>query len=434
MDQQRVGIERAGVTRNYPNEPLNLDDKDLILFPDQFEQLQQLGVAKDSYGNPVTPFPLSNNELKLRAGSYKVDKTGFIIPSYASGITDVHDPHLPRLRKPDSNILPPFNSGNIYYPGVKPQVATDSEQAANELPQPPQLPTIPDIGSTAQTTIIEIPSDSILPPLETDEYESQYNQPVDINVSVPQQDILPPFQKPQTLFQQAPQAPNQPNVQFTSSNNQPLIVPFAPAPIPTQPAPLQANPTPAATQTTVNKYTGGFGFSNGGQPNTVFVNTIDDNKYTGGFLHTSNTASSQIPQLTTSLQAPLSSTTNNGNKYTGGFITAPTVPAPAPTPIKPQTEINDRYAGGFVSTNNVPTQSTFTTTDTNKGNKYTGGFGYDNSNAQIQAQPIAAPSQQVQQQQFPRPVALPQSTGQKYTGGFGGPPGILEPFDHIHSK
>lgn len=444
VEQQRPGVQREGVTRsstrNYQDGPLNLNDKAHILFPDQFEQLQQLGAAKDSYGNPVTPFPLSNDELKLRAGAYKVDKTGFIIPSYASGITDVHDPHLPRLKKPNSNILPPFSSGNFYYPGVRPQASTDTifvdrtDLSANELPLPPQLPKIPDIGSTVQTTLIEIPSDSLLPPLETDEYESQYNQPVDTNVPVPQKDILPPFQQ-QPQFQQAPPVPTQPGVQFTVATNQPVIVPFAPTPTPTQPAPAQPinvpHPTSVPSQTTENKYSGGFGFAGGAKPTTVFVNTVDNNKYQGGFILTPNTAPSQFPQLTTSLQAPLLPPSNNNdeNKYTGSLPNSP-VPAPTLAPTKPSI-VDNRYAGGLGSAS-IPAQSTFTTSDTNKGNKYTGGFGYGNTNEQIQVQPIPAPSQQIQQQ-FPRPIAS-ESSGQKYTGGFGGPPGILVPFDHIHSE
>lgn len=423
VDQQRSGAQRRVSTRKFHDGPLNLDDKDHILFPDQFEQLQQLGVAKDSYGNPVTPFPLSNDELKLRAGSYKVDKSGFVIPSYADGITDVHDPHLPRVaKKPNANILPPLSSGNFYYPGVKPQASTDSifvdrtDASANELPQPPQLPTIPDIGSNSQATVIEIPSDTLLPPLEHDEFESQYNQPIVSNVPVPQQDVLPSFQQQQP---RPTQSPTQPGVQFTLASHQPIIVPFAPTSRPTQ---VQTNPT-LTTFTTASgdRYTGGFGFANGQKPTNVFITTVDDsNKYQGGFTQPSNSIPPRIPQLSGSLQAPPTPTSNN--KYTS----APTQPPTLPPTIKPQFDDN-RYAGSF----QTPTQTIVTTT-VDKGDKYTGGFGYGgNTNAQLQAQPIAAPSQQINQ--FPTPV-VSKNDGQKYTGGFGGPPGILVPFDHIHSK
>uniref|UniRef100_A0A336MYG8 CSON007588 protein n=1 Tax=Culicoides sonorensis TaxID=179676 RepID=A0A336MYG8_CULSO len=446
VEQQKSGFQRnfAGQrihARKIPDGPITLDDKDHILFPDQFEQLQQLGAAKDSYGNPVTPFPLSNDELKLRAGAYKIDKSGFVIPNYASGITNTYDPHLanPSVKQPTSNVLPPLSSGNFYYPGVKPQISSETVFAgnndeANELPQPPQLPNIPDVGSTVQSTLIEVPSDGLLPPLETNEFESQYNIPINQDVTVPQKDILPPFQPTQQTqqsgqsdnrYEKPSQVPSQSGVQFTVANNQPVIVPFADKP--TQPT-FVSGPVAAPTQNTGSKYTGGFGYANGGRPSNVAFNidntqntgpivtptqsvftTTTGNKYTGGFGAPSS-SSGQVPSLSNALQAP-PLPANNDNKYTGGFVTKPTLPSPT----QPQP---------------APTQSVFTTTT---GNKYTGGFGFGNSNAQLQALPVPLSKDQFGQSTNPVLVQVaPQSQGQKYTGGFGGPPGFLVPFDHVH--
>ncbi|XP_063703452.1 uncharacterized protein LOC134833144 isoform X2 [Culicoides brevitarsis] len=397
VEHQRPGATPTSRKQNYQSEPLNLNDKDLILFPDQFARLQQLGAAKDSYGNPVTPFPLSNDELKLRAGNYKVDKHGFVIPSYADGITDIHDPHLPRLKKPNSDLLPPVGSNdNIYYPGVRaqePKTAPPTDSTAeqsSDLLQPPTLPVIPDVGSQQNPSFIEIPSDSLLPPLETNEFESRYNQPVDINI--------------------VPQEKNEPQPEV-------FIVPFNPAP--------SAQPAIKPTSATVQKYTGGFGFSN--PSNTILAQAVDENnKYTGGFIVTSNQqAPTQVPQLSTSLQTP-HLTTSSGNKYTGGFLTnqqAPTVPSPIPS--RPAA---DRFTGSFGPTASLPLQTTAST-----GNKYTGGFGY--AHVQPSQQPlVAAPTQQVTIQQGQYKQETPsQVVVQKYTGGFGGPPGLLVPFDHIHT-
>lgn len=296
-------------------EPINLNDKAAIIFPDQLEQLRSSGFAKDSYGNPVTPFPLSDDDVKQRNGAIK-DPSGILLPSYASGIIGFVDPNLPAT-KLSQNLEPPQSNGNFYYPGVNSETSTEF--------------LLVDRGQNPST--IAQPSDNLLPPFETN-FNGLFNQPPpkpDTSTpNAPPTDLLPPFQD--NSVNRILTAP-QPSTQAPIARPTPPPVQI---PVAVQPA---APPTPPK-KVTSNKYTGGFG----GAPGLL------------------------SPQ-------------NNG-----GFVKPEPNKAALVQPIatqKPQVVID----------------------------KVT-----------IVKQPIV---------QVPNRY---ESSGTKYTGGFGGPPGFLTPFDNINRK
>lgn len=125
-------------------------DPDAIVYPDQ--------ITRDSYGNPVTPFnDLAgaadgighmtdiNKEKKEETVNSRID-SGFVIPSYAGGITQIE-------------ILPPKqNSNRPEFPAVAPSKKTTPEISNDILPpfreDEPKIkyPTV-DVNVNTQATI-----------------------------------------------------------------------------------------------------------------------------------------------------------------------------------------------------------------------------------------------------------------------------------------
>lgn len=440
--------------------PLHLDHKETLLFPDDFDGLIKNGIAKDSYGNPVTPFPLNDEELKLRAGFENNNNNGFVIPSYASGILDIHDPNLPRVKKPELDLLPPLSSGNFYYPGVKVDISTE---------------TIPSNTFNKPTGSIQIPSDSLLPPLEYE--ESIFDQPIPDQrpFQIPTSDLLPPITQTLSQPKQPNQAPvNKPtNVQFKPITE---IVNETPETFPTAPlfqsqsiqTPQQSIVTPVVISQNRNsdgeKYTGGFGGPVGGLGNGRPGFAIGSN----GRLDPSKLNLAAPPPATVALPPRVS----ENEKYNGGFgfgsSNTPSQVGPPKKPIAVSSSTSDKYSGGFGFTNSnaqfqpipvaPPKKPTVVSSFTS--DKYTGGFGFTNPSAQLQAAPASAPVAPIQKPtvitssttgdkytggfgfgnskpggvQAVHLPSKPVSSGEKYTGGFGGPPGFLNPFDNIHRK
>lgn len=349
--------------------PVTLDDKDSFLFPDKFEQLKENGIAVDSYGRPVTPFPLSEEDVLSRAGSFK-DSNGFVIPSYASGISEFVDPNLPIIPKqPLQQVQTPVRS-------------EDLRSSAGPTPQ-------------ASTTSIKVdqsqlPSDSLLPPHNA---PSTFNQPPPISneIILPLNGLLPPFggenspstgreqpvaiviikppppktvttttttQRPQVVLPQLEQSLTPPNVQAPSRE------PFAASPV------VAPSSQPVASRTSSSIVASSPTFTQQRLENVATVTTVK--KYTGGF--------GGGPGLLGNGQVGFA-ISSDGRVDPNKVSVRQTAAAPAPT----------SSTTGFTFVGATPQQL-----------------------------PVA-------QNRFDASV-------NRYTAGFGGPPGFLVPFDHISSE
>lgn len=282
---------------------------------------------RDSYGNPIPPAVLgvdpsgadydlsgpnsnrnSNNNPKKTVFTQGIN---FPIPSYASGITEIH--------RPSDGLLPPFDS--------------------DHKPDKDGLPTSSNLPSAS----VPLPVNELLPPLSVPQTKDDAINEISgkalqerfgSNFNVQQ---LPSFINSLQQGQSKPGAPAVPGSPVSGTK-------FPPAP-PVQGAPLgpvPAAPKPAAASDS-GKYTGGFGGAPG---------VLGDQKEVGF-----------------------------GIKPGSGAASAPVAP-PKPAVVVPVV---------------TPVVA-----------------------------PVAAP--------VAPPVSPTQSpSGGKYTGGFGGPPGILVPYDQKNS-
>ncbi|XP_058054158.1 BRD4-interacting chromatin-remodeling complex-associated protein-like [Anopheles bellator] len=257
-------------------------------------------------------------------------------------------------------------------------------------------------------------------------FKTDVNKQTHFSGSFPQVPVAPPADTVRPQHQQAPSQPSPPQLGQSVAGPTPTKAPpvqkytggfggpagflgsqqnigtaytSTPKSVVAPPPVVQPLPPPQATfrptarpveQTTVTKYTGGFGGP-------------------AGFLGNQQTI---------------------GTAYTeqpvAGVGTPPTAPRPAPVPAP--------VSSGPVS-NVFPTQqqllpSTARPVTQPPPNKFTGSFGFGSNNQGVGgsgARPTTVSSFAPQQQQTPQPVGRPQSfnAGNKFTGTFGGAPGLL---------
>lgn len=413
----------------------SVNNQDSIVFPDRVPKVAQ----QDSYGNPVTPFTTlpdvpasnptfpnveighhtdvnkqtptvvesknSNPEIKIplqpttsAAGGPSADSLGFILPSYASGITKLETfasgtvtvkPLLNNIPKPGTNLLPPLSNGNYNFADLTAHNYQTQQQPLSEVKKP--------ITTTTTTTTPSYNNGQFSSQGTLSNYnrfgvpENNQDSYSNINLqSIPQQpqpgisDSLKPPKIPQ--YNEA--------IIFPKSDSTGSGIVFGGLTIPTnKPAPqiqttqsyntnVQAQGLPQS-----GKYSGSFGGAPGilspydssnNQQVKLNIGTLNTNKY----------------QATPQLQQQATSTTNK-------YPAAPQLQQQqAPTSNKYQAAPQLQQQQSQYQQSQVAPQSTYN----NQNNQY---------NAQLTA---AVPTQQAQS---------------KYGGTFGGPPGVLSPYDNV---
>ncbi|XP_035898899.1 translation initiation factor IF-2-like [Anopheles stephensi] len=245
--------------------------------------------------------------------------------------------------------------------------------------------------------------------------------------------------------------------------NVPQVVPTAPQPPQQRPQtvfiPQNQSPTTARPEdkTTVQKYVGSFGGPPGFLGNQANLGTA--------YTKPPQTLAANVPTVAPAQQPPQ----HFGPAHTGPVPTSPQ-PAVPPRPVSVPSvpSVPNKFNGPFVGppvnqgagirptsapiftppaqpVRPVPTSNTF-----NGGNKFTGSFGGapgilgnqqrpgtnvkpDGSifaSAQPQQQHAQHHQQQQQQQTLPQQFQQPKPVTDTFTGSFGGPPGVLRPFDN----
>ena len=279
---------------------INLPNPDAIVYPDK--------IAHDSYGNIVTPYttlvddPALNavtpsvNQLKHISGgsassgighmtdvnrdggfsdnnSGKIaTKLGFIVPSYASGVTKV-DTYKSGIVKPELNLQPPLSSGNYNYPqlnentkAVPESVGTSSSIFGGANPAAP-----------ASSLIAPAPAKNL------NAYGNSFSSGSTSQISDEKYSTLPgqqsiPISSGGSTNQLTKNSSNVPNSSsdfgkytggFGGATNQPAL----------RPQPFQSLIGDSG------KYTGGFGGStvqSSLTQQTASISSSDSGKYTGG--------------------------------------------------------------------------------------------------------------------------------------------------------
>ncbi|XP_058829774.1 proline-rich protein 36-like [Topomyia yanbarensis] len=456
-------------------------------------------VAKDSYGNPVTPYTdlastglesvgfLTdvNRDALQSTKSNQVGSLNFKVPSYASGIIQPislpstnlnnglpvqnrHNPHDVTTQTPSST---PFQFvPNAKFPTIDDGKILFAQTPLNGLLPPlfpgEQVPTYNvEVGTERSPIFVKDPFSGSK--IDTGLRLPQENPPIDFNQGAqkPFPSSAGPAQTPQII--QAP--PQQTPSQHTPPQQTPQIFHSPPNPqIPSQ-------PTKAPTQ----KYTGGFG----GAPGFL------GNQQNLGTAYKPTTPIPSIPQKPVSFQPPPPPSTPQlptvinppapfqppppqqafpqrpqptkapGSTYTGDFGFANNSPRPQQPPQPtaqsfPQQPAPTKAPGGFgFNTNNNPQQAQPRPTTQRPGqyvgNKFSGSFGGAPGLLGNQKQPgthvkpdgtilppsapgVAASGSPVAG--APEPAGGSQSvssSGSSFSGTFGGPPGILRPFDNV---
>uniref|UniRef100_A0A182NVB4 Uncharacterized protein n=1 Tax=Anopheles dirus TaxID=7168 RepID=A0A182NVB4_9DIPT len=502
---------------------------------------QPTTVLRDSYGNPVTPFAdLAKSELDSvgfltnvnRGANFQSSNGGsagkynFKVPSYASGIIEP-------VAQPNFGLLPPNPA-----PGTVPVVPVASTTTVRPLGAQQQqflpnakIPTIED----GKILFAQKPVNGLLPPLFPDQLPPVY----DVRVGTERSPIFvrDPFNG--AVPTQSPQQPNHvapaidSAVGFKTDVNRQTNFP---QPNPTTAnrfsgiAPVSAIPNQVALSAfaattkgpVVQKYNGGFGGSAGflgNQQNlgTAYTSTVKPNvvpfpvhsqssqqlprpqpafvsqttfpttarpvdkttvqKYMGSFGGSSGFLGNQANIGTAYTKPPQAVSVFTGPPAVApaqqpppGHNFAPVQPAPIapvasaagarpqPPPTPPNT-FNGPFNTGptsqgtgvrptappnFIQPQQNPVRPVSTSVTFNGGNKFTGSFGGAPGILGNQQRPgthvkpggtsfAPAQSQPTQHQQQPQSL-IPQFQPSKpvtdtFTGSFGGPPGILRPFD-----
>lgn len=351
----------------------------------------------------------------------------FVIPSYSDGITEIQGTYKPSLtllpplppvssenhpsldtHKISAPAVPPLSSGNYNYPSLN--------------NQKPSAPSAPAVDNSYQNEVggSFSPSSSALNPAPTGPTAITTNGHVGANKippSIPSTDFLPPLQFPSVVS-------NQPNTQ-TSYNT-------------------VNNPTPNKTPVPQ----GSSDFS------AIHVKSPDSSVPTSSFQF-SNTKPLKDTQFIS--QTPITIQVDNG-KYTGGFggapgilgeqkvpgyavkptVNNPTLGANAPqvnndhpglNSVHSQSAPNSKNLGPQNPSPNGSQQSVLPNNNhfqssvaPSKPNNPSGTYGQANSNhGSFQFGTSFS--------QAPTPTSQNSNIG-KYTGGFGGPPGIYSPYDN----
>ncbi|XP_037048420.1 homeobox protein 5-like isoform X2 [Bradysia coprophila] len=402
-------------------------DKDAITYPDD--------IIRDSYGNIVTPYTLLlDDPASVPTSTAKPSNVGlltdvnrdngqhlqFAIPSYSDGITEIQGPYKPSL-----TLLPPLSSGNYNYPSLDMHKPSATVAADNSY----QNEVGGSFSSSAQS-INPVPTGPTA--ITTNGHIGVNNNPP----SIPSLDLEAPLQSPSVV-------PNQSNTP-TSYEAKTGTSSSSISSFPSVPNNLSPNKAPAPQ--------GSSDFS------AIHVKSPDNNGPSSSFSF-ANTKPLKDTQFVN--QTPINIQVDSG-KYTGGFGGAPgilgeqKVPGYAvkpsvnkPTLSAPTSQVNNDHPGlnsvhsqsppnsQNIGTQNalpngsqqsiLPNQNNFQisvapTTKPNNVNQ-SGTYGQSNSNhGSFQFGTAFSPN--------PLPSSQISNTG-KYTGGFGGPPGIYSPYDNV---
>ncbi|XP_055627526.1 nascent polypeptide-associated complex subunit alpha, muscle-specific form-like isoform X2 [Toxorhynchites rutilus septentrionalis] len=450
------------------NELSNVDLKDPASTPSE--------VAKDSYGNPVTPFSALGTTGLDSVGfltdvskdgpqSGKSDQFGqlnFKVPSYASGIIQ-------------PVLLPPNSPAG--FADQLPVSTTAAPTTAFQFVPNAKIPTI----DGDDILFAQQPTNGLVPPLFPGEQTTTYK----INVGTERspffvkdtfgsppldQGLAPPSDKSPVNFNQVPQAPS--------------LVPQTPLQVPGQTLPHPQIPQQSPFQPTkapVQKYTGSFG----GAPGFLGSQQNIGTAYTSTPLSSKPVPVPTVPTPTQTQFLPTTkpaSTTQTVNKFTGSFGGAPGFlgsqqnlgtaykpttsipqtpqkplqPTPSfpsqtqpPSAIKPPSPFQPPPAPQAPQPTKAPGGPGFTFgASTQRPGQYSGSFGGSPGLLGNQKQPgthvkpdgsILPPSSPGVG--FTAPAAgptvptasssRPVSSGSTFTGSFGGPPGVLRPYDNV---
>ncbi|XP_050069168.1 uncharacterized protein LOC126557437 [Anopheles maculipalpis] len=507
-------------------------------------QPQQTAVLRDSYGNPVTPFTdLAKPELDSvgfltnvnRGANFQssgqgnnVGQYNFKVPSYASGIIEP-------IGQPNFGLLPP-NPVPSTVQVVPPSSTTTAKPSSTQQQFLPNAK-IPNIEE-GQILFAQKPVNGLLPPLFPDQLPPVYN----IQVGTERSPIFvrDPFSgpvKPTTSQQpsaQVPQSAPVPDgiVGYKTDVNQQTTFPKPIPPTDTRFSGAAAPAVPTTAKPVVQKYNGGFGGPSGflgNQQNigTAYTSTVRPNllqtvppatqpqprpqnvfipqntfpttarpedkttvqKYAGSFggapgflgnqanLGTAYTKAPQpipanVPTVAPVQQPPPPPPVQHfGPAHLGPVSTAtqsgvPPRPALPTVPTLPN-QFNGPFVGGPVNQGAgirptatpiftppvQPVRPVSTSNNFNGGNKFTGSFGgapgilgnqqrpgtnvkpdgsiFSSAQPQQHTQQYQQQQQQQQQQTLPQQqFQQPKPVTDKFTGSFGGPPGVLRPFDN----
>lgn len=347
----------------------------------------------------------------------------FVIPSYSDGITELQGPYKPNhntaIAPPLQTLLPPLSSGNYNYPSLDNHKISPDNSYQNEVGGSftssaqsinPPAPT----GPTAITTNGHIGSANNSPNIYTPNLQVPFSSPTAVAnqpTSYDSQNGLSSPSQTQTIS----------GASSTSFISKPSF-----ATIPNN-SPTQGTSDFSVIRVTspeTNAPSSSFTFSNT-KPlkDTQFVNQapiniqVDNGKYTGGFGGAAGILGEQkVPgyAVKPSVNKPtLSTGTSQVNNDHPGLNSVH-----AHSPLDNQGTQND-VSNTSPALPNQYFQGSLTPPKPNQ----SGSFGQSNTNhGSFQFGTAFAPN----------PTLNPQiNNNGKYTGGFGGPPGIYSPFDNV---
>ncbi|CRK97634.1 CLUMA_CG011019, isoform A, partial [Clunio marinus] len=476
---------RSGESPGKPGEK-SLRSLDQVTYPDGIRVRNSL---RDSYGNPVTYDTLEAIDAKLPSKT-STDPNMFIIPGYASGILAPHE--VPTRSSFNGDFSAKASDDRIHFVDPlhntfqnndKPSQTTSTTNTFNQtpinipkpninLPETPQVPiddplnhvlTPPKSNNpSSPSASLQVPtgnyqtvtvSKNLVPPANPSNGVSVFiprpnldipETPIDKSDSPLNQGLLPPTDSA-VVKQNTPTFKN-------PTQDGPLVITevhFAPKPSngllpPKDPSPndinFQPQQIPTTTAATVNKFS--FGTS-------IIKQDKTQNKYTGSFGGAPGilgnlvppTQRTQIPvtivqdPLTTNKQFQAPSPTQNTfttqkevgvQKYQGNFGGPPGV------------LVNDNFADSAgSSTQAQPTYASPTLASPTIENKYTGGFG----GASTQQKPAFSLQPPTPQTIAQLPLSInnnnyassKEKVIEKYTGTFGGSPGVLQAYDNLRN-
>lgn len=411
-------------------------DKDRITYPDD--------LIRDSYGNIVKPYvPLLDSTGTGITGTgaighhseigplTDVNKSGgsvqqnlpFVVPSYASGILTGST----GIKVPLSDLLPPLSSGNYNYPelqgntGAKPSIVPQQNVHQNEVSSS-YADSGSSFGSTApavSTNFVSPPASSAIPSTTHGNYAAP--PPLNTPQSPPQKPSTNPNQQPDQIpvfIQIQPAYGGQgnfgqkPPVTTPTGHGSPNKNVLPPPPPPPAPQAPPASHAPAAPHAPTASYA---------QP------------------------ALQVPHTQHTQTVPHSSS-QQPDKYTGGFGGAPGVlgnqpkPGYAVTPAAQQADTqkpfhspSSTFGGSSLPTAQSQHVGAFGSAPTNP----TTGSGSFGSAPGHGASHSSAPASNIGSYGSTAFTGHPAVTNNgndgKYSGGFGGPPGHLTPYDKVIS-
>ncbi|XP_017838735.2 uncharacterized protein LOC108596985 isoform X5 [Drosophila busckii] len=378
--------------------------------------------AIDSYGNPIDAL----RPIQTPDGRKVVSAEGvqFEIPNYASGITEI--------RKPADDLLPPH---------IAATTTTTTTTAATPIEENPfKIATLPpwlkdfdypDVGPGvpynpdnfkdnadvgAQAPGASKPND-FEPNGFPNHIRSQYttNAPI-VPTTTPRTTTARAYSNTVTATSAFPSKVTLtlPANSQAEGNEEPTLVLIPPA--------ANADETPFNTESSNNPSTINFAVRFDAPDSSTDSQKIEYTKSDDGKVITSTRKEAQANSVfQTTAPAVVAAPAVNTGKYTGGFGAPPGLLRPQNQENKPDIYVagnNHEFGYGVKANRGRPAQAA-------NGGRYTGGFG--------------APSGVLSAQQAPRPFqAAQQSTPQlvaeassNQQSRFGGPPGVLVPFDNV---